>query len=334
MKAMPIEVSIRNEFLISIEERLARQQVMFSQIVEQASGSLLYKDRLGTLKNWEEMSEIPLTSYEKMADSIKQHGLENVLIEPQMVFYHTSGSTGDVKRIYCGQTDVERIVHQYTMITHLMGIRPEHIGWNFGGMAPLVSGDVLDRVIANIPMKKGISTLLGRESDLIMALKRISREGQVDAMAGAAFIYYLIAKAVKDPNYIRNLVKGKLHRDYHVPHFLTGAFSSLYLMGLDLQVLARISRQARIGISYAEALVPYMNDIRSSFPNIQMFDVYGSTENPLMAAQLTPGEPGLSLFVNAFIAEIADTEAVLEGKRSDSSKVKGILWHKWTKGMR
>ncbi len=153
-------------------------------------------------------------------------------------------------------------------------------------------------------------------------------------MASAALVFYFVGRTVKDPEFLRGVVREKLKRDYHLPGPLAKLIGQLYLRGLDDQRLARTLSRCRIAFTYAEPLTPYLHDLRESFPSMAFHDVFGSTENPILAAQLDPGKAGLSLFLNSIIPEIAVPAEVAEAKEGLRQKVDGVPWFEWTKGLR
>jgi phenylacetate-coenzyme A ligase PaaK-like adenylate-forming protein len=320
--------------LIPINEYKARHNHMLNEILSTAGRSKLFDSRLGPISGIEQLSDLPITPYEAIAKSIETHGLDKVLLAPSAKYYETSGSTGSPKKIYVGDKDIERITNAYLMVAHIVGLRPGDVVWNLGSTEPQVGGHIIDVVSSKIPAGRCISTFLSNDTDLLKALKLISKEEKVDGIATAALVYYIIGRMVIEPDYMDNLVKDKLIRAYHVPRFLAGTVASIYLSGLDKEGLLRIAKSARFGLSYAEPLTAYTNEISNGFPNMQTVDIYGSTENPLTAAELTPDATGLSLFLSVLIPEIADPKVVVEAKANPSIRVPGVPWYAWEKGMK
>ena len=324
---------VRERYLVPYETHVARQGAMLKEIISLAVGSSIYKGRLVGINHISSLSDLPVTSYSMIDLAMREGGKDSVLTGLPERYFHTSGSTGSSKRFYYSANDIVSIIEEYLLFTHMIGIDKGHKGWNFGGKEPLVSGLVLDLVAQKIPLKECVTTLLGDDSDLIRSLKRVSKEDNLDVMASAAIVYYIIARIVRDPDYLASIVRHRVHDDYKVPSFLSGPVARLYLAGLDHGALKRIAEKARFGISYAEALGPYARDIRESFPNIRMHDVYGSTENPLIAAQLTP-DSGLSVFLFSVIPEIADPKEVLASRNDPGHRVVGVPWYRWEVGLR
>ncbi len=322
-----------DKFQVPYDVHESRHATMLKEIISSAVRSSVYEGRLTEVNGLAGLSELPLTSYDLILRSMDEQGVEKTLLERHERFFHTSGSTGSAKRFYYSVGDINSMVLDYVLFTHMIGMEPDDIGWNFGGSEPLVSGLVMDRVASKIPMDKCITTLLGDDSDLVGALKQVSREKHIDVMAGSAIVFYIISRIVRDPDYLVSIVRHRIREDYRIPNFLAGPMARLYLVGLDKRALDNIVINAQIGISYAEALTPYIQDIKESYPRIRMFDVYGSTENPLIAAQLGPSA-GLSVFLNSVIPEIADPKDVLACRSDPKIPVAGVPWNKWCAGLR
>lgn len=324
---------VRDLLLFTPEEHMARHERLLLEILAYAERSPLYKGRLAPVTGLNGLSSLPITSYDDIFEGMERLGPEKVLLSTPVRYYQTSGSTGSVKRIYVGEEDLERVTQTYLMYTHILGVRPTDIGWNIGGTDPLVSGHVIDLLAKRIPLVRCISTPLSGDTDLVKALKIISKEEKVDVIAAAALVFYLVGRMATEEGYLKGLVVDKIARTYKVPRFLAGPLASIFLFGLDVEGLVRVTSSARMGMSYAEPVTPYLGEIGTSFPNIRLFDVYGSTENAVTAAQLDKNVEGLSFFLDAIIPEIADPKEVTEAKADPSHRVSGVPWYQWQKGM-
>lgn len=327
-------MAIRERYLADIGDRMAGQRELLRAVLSHAKDSALYRGRIDSNATLEELDSLPITQHSGIVGAIGQYGAANVLLMPPDYEFHTSGSTGDVKKVFFSHKDLERIADDYVQMTQMVGICQADTGWNFGGAPPLVSGTVMDTVIQKIGLRGCISTLLRSDTDLVRSLKKASHADRVDVTAGAALLYFLIARTCNQPSFLHDLVRGKLVRDYYLPGPLATIIARLYLVGLDRKNLIRIAQEVRLGISYAEPLTAYMKEIAKAFPNIRMVDVFGSTENPLMAAQLDAGSDGLSMFVDSLIAEIVEPIDIAGITGTDAVRVKGTPWWRWTKGMR
>ncbi|MGD0818988.1 MAG: hypothetical protein ABR986_11440 [Methanomassiliicoccales archaeon] len=328
------EKGVREKLQVSYDVHKARHTAMLNEIIKSSVRSPVYTGRLREIDDLANLSDLPLTSYDQIVRIMNERGTENILLEKYERFFHTSGSSGSAKRFYYSEGDIQSTVFDYVLFTHMIGIDTDDIGWNFGGSDPLVSGLVMDNVARMIPMEKCVTTLLGDDSDLVAALKRACREEEIDVMAGAAIVFYIVGRIAQDPDYLSSIVRHRLHEDYWIPNSLAGLIARFYLSGIDRHALRNIAGNVHTGISYAETLDPYMHYIKESYPQIRMFDVYGSTENPLIAAQLSADVPGLSVFLNSVIPEIADPKDVLESKANPNVRVLGVPWNEWQAGLR
>jgi phenylacetate-coenzyme A ligase PaaK-like adenylate-forming protein len=329
-----LDRTIFDEFSISYDERLKRHERLLTEITAQALKSPVYSDRIRQLSSLEELSSLPLTSYESILECTEQESVDKVLLAPIEQFFHTSGSTGKPKCFYYGQEDIHRIAFEYAMMSRIIGVKPGQRAWNLGGRLPDLSGYFLIEVGKILHMDDSVSTLLKDDKDLIKALRRISSEKDIDIMASGALIIYLVGRMSQEPNFLSGLVEDKAVRSYRLPRPLAKLARRIYLRGVDMGALKRITDNVTIGISYAEALNPYMGELEKCYPRLQIFDVYGSTENPITAAQIDLSINGLSMFLNTIIPEIASPEDVLKGKEDPHYKVNGILWYDWKPGMK
>jgi phenylacetate-coenzyme A ligase PaaK-like adenylate-forming protein len=329
-----IDRTMVDEFAISYDERLKRHEKLLTEITAQASKSPVYSDRIRQLSSLEELSSLPLTSYEFILERTELEGLDKVLLAPIAQCFHTSGSTGEPKRFYYGKEDIHSIAFEYAMMSRIIGIKPGQRAWNLGGRLPDLSGYFLIEVGKLLHMDDSISTLLKDDKDLVKALRRISSEKDIDIMASGALIIYLIGRMSQEPDFLSGLVEDKAIRTYHLPRPLAKLARRIYLRGVDMGALKDITDNVTIAISYAEALNPYMGELEKCYPRLRIFDVYGSTENPITAAQIDLSINGLSLFLNTLIPEIASPEDVLKGKEDPNYRVEGVLWHNWKPRMK
>jgi phenylacetate-coenzyme A ligase PaaK-like adenylate-forming protein len=320
-------------FAAPYEQHLRWQEELLAEITTQALRSPVYSDRIWSISSLEGLSALPLTPYESILECTERVGLDKILLGPMEQSFHTSGSTGKPKRFYHGKEDIERIVSEYAMVSHIIGIRPGQKAWNLGGPLPDVSGYILAQVGSHLDMSGSISTLLKDDKDLIRALRRASSEKDIDLLSSPALILYLIGRMSNEPGFLNGLIEDKAIRSYHVPRPLAKLVRRLYLRGIDMEALKNITDNVRIAISYAEPLNPYMGELKNCYPHLQIFDFYGSTENPIMAAQIDPTVNGLSMFINTIIPELASPEDVVKGKADPSFAVKGVLWNNWKEGM-
>ena len=155
------EKGVMDKFQVPYDVHESRHATMLKEIISSAVRSSVYEGRLTEVNGLAGLSELPLTSYDLILRSMDEQGVEKTLLERHERFFHTSGSTGSAKRFYYSVGDINSMVLDYVLFTHMIGMEPDDIGWNFGGSEPLVSGLVMDRVASKIPMDKCITTLLG-----------------------------------------------------------------------------------------------------------------------------------------------------------------------------
>jgi phenylacetate-coenzyme A ligase PaaK-like adenylate-forming protein len=329
-----LDRTVFKEFSISYDDRLRKHEKLLTEITTQAVRSPVYSNRIRQLSSLDELGSLPLTPYEFILKCTEQEGLDKILLDPIEQSFNTSGSTGKPKCFHYGKEDIHRIAFEYAMMSRIIGVKPGQKAWNLGGRLPDLSGYFLIEVGKILQMDDSVSTLLKDDKDLIKALRRISSEKNIDIMASGALIIYLVGRMSQEPDFLSGLVEDKAVRSYHLPRPLAKLVRRIYLRGVDMGALKSITDEVTIGISYAEALNPYMGELEKCYPRLQIFDVYGSTENPITAAQIDLSTNGLSLFLNTIIPEIASPEDVLKGKEDPEYEVKGIPWYDWKPGLK
>jgi len=320
-------------FSISFERMREHHERLLSDIVKTSQGSKIYYGRFGVPSGLNKLSEIPLTSYFAIDHAIEKYGLEACLLRTPDLTFSTSGSTGKPKRMFYGRGDIERVGREFSDFCRFIGLEKGDIGWNLGGAFPNVSGAVLESACYAAGIET-LPTLLYKDSDLVHALRKACKVERIDAMASAALVFYFVGKGIHDPDFLRETTQRKLRESYHLPRPLARSFARIYLHGVDMERLGRTLEGCRTAFTYAEPLTPYLHDLRESFPHMNFHDVFGSTENPITAAQLEPGTQGLSIFLTSAIPELADPKLIAEAKESSDIGVPGVLWTDWTKGMK
>jgi phenylacetate-coenzyme A ligase PaaK-like adenylate-forming protein len=328
-----LDNEVVRQLAVPYEQYRTRHEDLLRVITTSALRSPIYADRITPVSSLEELGELPLTSYEHILECTEREGVDNVLLAPVEQAFHTSGSTGRPKRFHYGKEDVQRIVEEYAMVSRIIGIDPGRKAWNLGGPLPDVSGYFLTKVGEFMDMRGSFSTLLKDDKDLINALRRASSESDIEILASPALILYLIGRMSHEPGFLSGLVEDKAVRSYHLPRPLAKLVSKVYLRGVDLDSLKETTLHASTAISYAEPLNPYMGELRKCYPQLRIYDFYGSTENPIMAAQIDPSVNGLSMIINTIIPEIASPEEVHKGKADPRHQVKGVMWPDWKEGM-
>jgi phenylacetate-coenzyme A ligase PaaK-like adenylate-forming protein len=310
------------------------QESLLNTILEQATRSPFYKDNVHSNVTLDYLDTLPVTHYSAIKEAVDRVGWDGILLQPADYLFETSGSTGDPKRIPYSHAEVDKLAEGYAQLFRQIGVRPTWVGWNAGAAYPLIAGSIIELAARKAPIERIVSTMLATDTDIVKAFKGACKVDRIDGMGSAAVMYYLIDRACSDPTYLRDLVRSKLNRDYHLPKPLAALIAKLYLIGVDLDKLRRLAAGLRVGLSSAEPVTAYQQEIRHTFPRARMVDIFGSTENVLIAAQLDSSTDGLCLYYNSFIAEIARPEDLRPSEDEEVRFVPGIPWWRWTKGMR
>ncbi len=326
-----VRSQIKEDLIISADERISKQERMLGSITSGIERSAVYSGRAWKVCSMEGLSGLPLTSYGQIDDRIAEMGLEACLLSPADHVFKTSGSTGSPKCIYYSDSDVERIALNFAIICRFIGVQRGDVTWNLGGARPNVSGAMLEETSDLVGLVK-LTTLLTRDTDLMGAMRLASRAQRIDVLVTSALVLYFLSRSMGEDGFLKNIVREKIRRDYHLGP-LSGLAAMLYLRRIDITKLRDTLSRTRMAITYAEPLTPYMQDLRSAFPHMVFHDVLGSTENPVLAAQLDPRVRGLHMFVHAVVPEIADPAKVIAGLES-GKPIEGVPWYEWKEGMK
>ena len=327
-----LEKETVRRFSPRFEEIRKYHDELLTTITNSIQGSCVYPDMKVT-HSAEELNDLPIVTHEIMARCMDEHGTERVLLHPPFKMWHTSGYTGRSKKFYYSQSDLDEMVTTWAAYAYLIGIRPEHSSWNFGGKEPMLSGTIIEEAAGRLKLKRRLFTPLACDMDFITALKRASRSPPSDVLAGTPLILYLIGRVAEDPEYIYNVVRKKVHEYYRLPKFLSDLVARGYLFRMDHANIRKMASGALIGMSYSEPLSPYLERLSEMYPSIRLYDVLGSTENPIIAGQISQDCEGLALMLSFVLPELADPEDVLRAKKDRSFIPKGRPWWEWEKGM-
>ena len=325
--------SIEERFSLSPEERRKTQERLLPDITSRALGSSVYSGRIFTARSFEELGRMPLTDYEWIHKCMERDGKENCLLAPPVVSFRTSGSTGDPKEFFYGEEDIDRIMSDYRLYAHIIGFKSGMSGWNLSGAPPDVSGYIVDRVKDAIGLG-GLSTLLKDDRDLIKALKAASKQERIDMVGSGALIIYLVGRMSREPDFLPDLIIDKIVRTYHLPRPLAKLAARLYLRGIDREALKAFADNVSVGISFAESLDTYRAELERCYPRLRLFDIYGSTENPIMASQFVHGARSLGVLTNAIIPEIIPSDALKVKEIDLECPPRSVPWYEWKAGMK
>lgn len=331
--ASELDRLIVERLAVSYEEHKNRHGELLAQISAQAMRSPIYSGRIRQISSVDDLGSLPLTSYEFIDRCTEREGLEKVLLAPARHSFHTSGSTGTPKGFHYGDGDCLRIATEYAMFSRIIGAGPGKKAWNMAGRLPDVSGYMFDQWMKYMGMDDSVSTPLKDDRDIITALRRISSEKNIDIIACTPLVLYLVGRMAEDPSFLHGSVESKAMRSYHIPRSLAKLVRRIYLRGIDANALKDIASNLKISFTFAEPLNPYLSDLERCYPKLQTYDVYGSTENPLMAVQMDRSVNGLGMFINTIIPEIAPQEEVLKARDDPLHPVPGVPWSDWKAGM-
>ena len=306
---------------------------MLSEITSHAMASAVYSGRICTARSFDELGRLPLTDYHWIHECMERHGHEKCFLAPSVVAFRTSGSTGDPKEFFYGEEDIERILSDYRLYAYMIGFRKGMAGWNLSGAPPDVSGYVVDRV-KNAMGMDGLTTLLKDDRDLVKALKEVSKQGRIDMVASGALIVYLVGKISREPDFLPGLIVDKIVRTYHLPRPLAKLVAKLYLRGIDPDALNAFAENVSLGITFAESLDAYQAELDRFYPKLRLFDIYGSTENPLMAGQTVHGIRTLGVMTNAIIPELIPAGSIRSGNIDSDHPPRTVPWYEWKAGMK
>jgi len=222
---------------------------------------------------------------------------------------------------------------EYRLYSHIIGVTGKMQGWNLAGAPPDVSGYILEQLSRDLKVD-GTTSLLRNDQDLIGALKQASKMERIDLVASAALVVYLVGRMSREPDFLPDLIIDKIKRTYHLPRPLARLVASIYLRNIDRDALRAFADNVSIGISFAESLDTYRAELDRCYPKLKIFDIYGSTENPIMASQIVQGAKGLGLLNSAIIAELIPSDELKVSELDPDNPPNAIPWYEWEKGMK
>jgi phenylacetate-coenzyme A ligase PaaK-like adenylate-forming protein len=323
-----IESTITRDFSLSYDELKKLHSQMLDQITSTASRSPAYT-KIEHITDISQLSKLPMTSFDHIQELLDQLGTEKVLLKEPAIFWYTSGSTGKQKKVYYSQADHDVIAQGFIQLLYLSGVRVTDSAWVFTS----TGGDTLfGRVLENYDLTGLISTFAS-ELDVIKALKKTSKLERIDITVGVTWLYLVIHKIAHHPEEFEKIVQKAVKNQVKVPG-LSWLICKLLMRGIDYPHLAETLSETRLGFSHAEALAPYIPKIKEAYPQMEMHDVFGATEQWVQAIQVSTEHNWLSFFLRYSIPELADPEEVLKAKQDPTYIPKTTPWYEWKKGMR
>lgn len=325
---------VRQTFCLTARERIEEHRGLLKKTSSQAASCpLLYGQDLPVIDAPERMSGLPLIFSDRITRVLSSKPLSSVLLQEADYSFSTSGYSGISKTFHYTAEDAALFADIWACYAWLVGVRSGSSFWNFGSKLPMISAKLLQLVRDRFETDREIYTPIKDGMDFLKALKKASRSKGADVIAGPTIAYYLMCRAVRDPDYMLGSVRRVLKNDMHLPSFLSGPLAKLLLQGFDARGLQQALSRMYMGFSYAEPLSSYREMIEEHFPNIRMYDVYGSTEVPIIAATLEHSSEDLALMLPAHFAELADPLEVHKARKDPSHRVETIPWYRWEEGM-
>jgi len=315
------------DFGKTYEQFKALHSAMLGSITAQAARSPAYRG-LPTISDVTHLNELPVTTYNHIQGCFDQLGVENVLLSPIARWWHTSGSTGKPKKVYYGKGDLGEIALGLFQLLYLSGARP----WNNAWVFTASGGETLFGLVPEKYGLDGIITPLAAEADMIRALRAASKPERLDVIVGVTWLYLLMDRIVKDPGDFEMVIATEVRNKVKIPG-ISWLITKYLLRGINYQKLGRSLRNAKLGFSHGEALSPYLSKIQEVYPNLEMHDVFGATEQWVQAIQVCPKKNWLSFFLKYSIPEIAPAEEIVKLKEDKNHRVQAVPWYEWQKGM-
>jgi phenylacetate-coenzyme A ligase PaaK-like adenylate-forming protein len=301
---------------------------MLGSITSQAARSPVYEG-LTTISDVTRLNELPLTTYGHIQGCFDQLGVENVLLSPIARWWYTSGSTGKPKKVYYGKGDLEEIALGLLQLLYLSGARP----WNNAWVVTVTGGETLFGLVTEKYGLDGIINVLATEADMIKALRAASKPEKIDIIVTVTWLYLLMHRIANDPKDFEKVIAIAVKNRVKVPG-ISWLVTKYLMRGINYPRLRRSLLNAKLGFSHAEALSPYVPKIREAYPNLEMHDVFGATEQWVQAIQVSPKTNWLSFFLKYSIPEIALAEEIAKAKEDRNYRVKAVPWFEWEKGMK
>jgi hypothetical protein len=323
-----VEDTIVRDFGKTYEEYKVLHSSMLGIMTAQAAKSPAYEG-LSTISDITRLNDLPLTTYGHIQGCFDRLGVEKVLLAPFARWWHTSGSTGKPKKVYYGKGDLDEIALALFQLLYLSGARP----WNNAWVFTATGGETLFGLVTEKYGLDGLITVLAAETDMIKALRAASKLEKIDILVGVTWLYLLMDRIAKDPKDFEKIIATEVRNRVKVPG-ISWLVTKILMRGIDYPRLRNSLQNAKLGFSHAEALSPYLPKIQSAYPNLEMHDVFGATEQWVQAIQVYPKKNWLSFFLKYSIPEIAPAEEILEAKEDKDYRVNAVPWYEWEKGMR
>lgn len=317
---------------------------MLGEVTGSAARSPIYAGRIGHVESLDGLGRLPMTGWDDIERTIDASGRPPLLARPAK-YWQTSGYSGTPKRIYFGPRDLDAIYRSLMELLFIAGaLEADLTLWSIGVGDPYLPGSIFDATYEKYKNRVGIraefvSEPATDEQGFIRTLRKASRARGVNAMAAYPIVYYLVAMAAKDPDWLGDKVTDAFRRLLVLPRPvlpwpLAKALAGFYLGGIDYAAIRETMRNVRTGFVFGESLEPYREYVHAQYPAIAFHNLLGSTELLAQALQIDPRVDGMSVLLRSFVPEIARMEDVAAARADPERQLTAIPWTAWTKGLR
>jgi len=214
-------------------------------------------------------------------------------------------------------------------MVYLSGARITDYPWIFTS----TGGDTLFGLVLEKYEMDGLISMLASEMELVEALKNASKLKRIDLTVGVTWLYLVMHKIAHNPKDFEKIVEKAVRNQIKIPG-LSWLICKYLTKDIDYANLAELLSKTRVGFSNAEALAPYLKKIYEAYPNTEMHDVFGATEQWVQAVQINKDLDWLGYMLKYSIPEIAEPEEVLKAKQDPTYVPRATPWYEWSKGMR
>jgi phenylacetate-coenzyme A ligase PaaK-like adenylate-forming protein len=337
--------NVKRSYSCSYEDSREYHAKMLASITESAQRSPVYRGRIKKASSLEHLADLPMTVWKDVEDAVEKDGLENVLLAKPLKFWQTSGYSGEPKKIYYSERDIDGMHLSILEMLYVTGAFETDMSiWNIGVADPYLPGTLFDDCFGKyIDMARTrvsyYSEAATDEDGFVKTLNMISQVHGVNILIAFPVVYYLIAMSSSRPEWLESKVIDGFCRlmvlPFRVlPSSLGKMFARLYLRKVDYANIRDILGTAKTGYVFGESLDPYQPFIDEHYPAMTFFNILGSTEMLVQAFQATPATKDLSVVLKNYIPEIASVEDVEAAKSDPARKLKAVPWYDWKKGMR
>lgn len=313
---------------------------LVESLTTKAAASPVYAGRVHPITEIASLGDLPITTWADIERAFEEHGLEASLLTPPSGHWETSGYTGEPKKFYYSEADIEESLMSVAELMYVTGAleQEELSSWHIGVPDPLAPGSLFDRAYERFGngtrvRQKYVSTQMLEESGFIESLKLASKLEGLDVMSCFPIVFFLIAQAANHPEMLEGTVARKIS-EYHVPGWLARRIARIYVGRIDLNGIRKVIERVKFGYTFGEHLGPYEKELAAAYPQMTIFNIYGSTEHLVEAMRLDGDADDLSCILKGFIPEIAEPTDVETAKAEPGTRLEAKPWYEWEAGTR